>query len=424
MHCYKFCKDDPSGPLRKKETYIEDCENQSYGVKGKIKLSELRFFSPLYNTNIDYMHSILEGVVKRFFRYWFDENGEQSLKQFTQEIDERLLSIKPPLFIPITPRSIEQRAKWRANEYLNFLLYYSLPIFCGIMEPKYYLNLMKLVVSMELLLENKIKCENLPIIKNILISFVKEVEDIYPKAIMVSGMHEILHLVECTLIFGPLNCTNSFQFEELNRKVISLISGKDLMGDEFLKLFLVLQGLTFYSFKNDNPVLKEYFEKRNIIKSSNRKRLNESKKGVFTPLGEILPASVEISNKIMTQHSDVLLPLKYCTRISFNGIVYTSLKSDTKRCDYCVKTHDESFGLIEFFVYNDVQVYVILKRISKYFHPFFDPLYPQLKSKSFLANFTKSEFISTLDKISKAFLIEINDTRIYISTLSISHLFM
>ena len=80
--------------------------------------------------------------------------------------------------------------------------------------------------------------------------------------------------------------------------------------------------------------------------------------------------------------------------------------------------------LIEFFVYNDVQVYVILKRISKYFHPFFDPLYPQLKSKSFLANFTKSEFISTLDKISKAFLIEINDTRIYISTLSISHLFM
>ena len=64
------------------------------------------------------------------------------------------------------------------------------------------------------------------------------------------------------------NRTNSFQFEELNRKVISLISGKDLMGDEFLKLFLVLQGLTFYSFKNDNPVLEEYLEKRNIQAAS------------------------------------------------------------------------------------------------------------------------------------------------------------
>jgi hypothetical protein len=40
------------------------------------------------------------------------------------------------------------------------------------------------------------------------------------------------------------------------------------MGDEFLKLFLVLQGLTFYSFKNDNPVLEEYLEKRNIQAAS------------------------------------------------------------------------------------------------------------------------------------------------------------
>ncbi len=55
---------------------------------------------------------------------------------------------------------------------------------------------MKLVVSMELLLENKIKRENLAIIKQILISFTKEAEDIYPTRIMVSGMHEILHLVE------------------------------------------------------------------------------------------------------------------------------------------------------------------------------------------------------------------------------------
>ena len=73
------------------------------------------------------------------------------------------------------------------------------------------------------------------IIKKILISFVKEAQDIYPGDIMVSGMHEILHLVDCTLEFGPLNCINSFQFEELNRKIIRLISGKDLIGDEFLK---------------------------------------------------------------------------------------------------------------------------------------------------------------------------------------------
>jgi hypothetical protein len=41
------------------------------------------FFATLYNTNIDFMHSALEGVVKRFFRYWFDE-FEQSIKTFTK----------------------------------------------------------------------------------------------------------------------------------------------------------------------------------------------------------------------------------------------------------------------------------------------------------------------------------------------------
>ena len=65
---------------------------------------------------------------------------------------------------------------------------------------------MKLVLCMECLLDRKISRENLFIVKKILISFVKEAQDIYPDDIMVSGMHEILHLVECTLAFGPLNC--------------------------------------------------------------------------------------------------------------------------------------------------------------------------------------------------------------------------
>ena len=157
---------------------------------------------------------------------------------------------------------------------------------------------MKLVLCMECLLDRKISRENLFIVKKILISFVKEAQDIYPDDIMVSGMHEILHLVECTLAFGPLNCINSFQFEELNRKIIRLIFGKDLIGDEFLKLFSVLQALTFYSFKNENEELKQYFEEHNILKSSNRKCLVE-KKGAFKPLGEIHEASLEVQNQII-----------------------------------------------------------------------------------------------------------------------------
>ncbi len=407
VHLYKFVESNPSGPLRNKETYKEDCENQNHGIKGIIGLSELRFLSPLNNTNIDYMHSVLGGVVKRFFRYWFDIKCEQSIKTHTIEIDKRLLSIKPPHFIPINPRSIEQRAKWRANEYLTFLLYYSLPILNGILEPKYFLNLMKLVVSMECLLNRRIKRENLTIFNNIPISFVKEVQEIYPIDIMVLGMHELLHLVECTLAFGPLNYINSFQFEELNRKILSLIFGKDLLGDEFLKLFRVLQALTFYSYTNNNQILKEYFENHNIVKTSNKKRLTSVNTGVFTPLNDVYLASTEITDRIKSTDPNALLPLKCCTRLSFNGIVYTNSDTNTRRCDYCVKTvsQPEEFGLIELFVFNEVKVYVILKKTVYLISPFFDPCNPKIISQTFLCSLTKRNFITTIENISKVFLI-------------------
>ncbi len=423
VHVYEFNESDPSGPLRNKQTYENDCLNGTNGVMGKTCLSELRFFSPFYNTNIDYMHSVLEGVVKRFFKYWFDMPGPQSIKMFTIEIDRRLLNIKPPSFIPITPRSIEQRNKWRANEFLDFLLYYSLPVFHGIMEPEYLLNLMKLVVSMECLLDKKIKQNDLVIVRQILIQFVSEVTLLYPKDVMVSGMHELLHLVDCTIEFGPLNCINSFQFEELNRKIIRLIHGKDLIGDEFLNLFGILQALMCFTYSNKNPTLIEYFEKHNVIKSSNKKRLT-IRKGVCKPLGERFTPSLEIKNLIFSFFQDTLESFQLSYKFNYNGIIYTSVISETKRCDYCVKISDKIFGLVECFVFYKEKVYVVLKKITKLFEPFFDPAYPQLKSKILLCRLTEETVVTTIDKIVKVFLIKISDKEFYISILSISHLFM
>jgi hypothetical protein len=61
---------------------------------------------------------------------------------------------------------------------------------------------------------------------------------------MLSGMHELLHLVDCTLDFGPLNSISLFTFEELNRKGVRLIKGKDLIGEEFIKLLSTAQCLS------------------------------------------------------------------------------------------------------------------------------------------------------------------------------------
>jgi len=198
------------------------------------------------------MHSILEGVVKRFFKFWFEvtvreeDQFDFSLKKHMNEIDSRLLNIRIPSFIPTTPRSIRDYKNWRAKEFLSFLIYYSLPIFYDLMDNKFLINLTKLVVATEFLLQKKILKSDLIYVKQILKAFVLEVEQIYPANIMLSGMHELLHIVVCTINFGPINFVNCFQYEEINRKIVKFINGYDLVGVEFVTNFSILQSLQMF----------------------------------------------------------------------------------------------------------------------------------------------------------------------------------
>lgn len=143
------------------------------------------------------MHSLLDGVLKKLMMYWFDSSYSSksfSLRKFMQEIDKRLLIIKPPKFVR-TPRTIYNHSLWHAHEYLAFILYYSLPVFET----------------------DSIDKQKLEISDKIINEFVCEQESLYyGKESMLSGSHELLHLSNETLDFGPLNYINCFQFKELN----------------------------------------------------------------------------------------------------------------------------------------------------------------------------------------------------------------
>ena len=71
---------------------------------------------------------------------------------------------------------------------------------------------------------------------------------------------------------------NLFQFEELNREMIQLINGMDLICEEFVKLFSLLQCLSSFTFKVEfkDALIKNFIEKYLIIKSSNKKKTSSS----------------------------------------------------------------------------------------------------------------------------------------------------
>ena len=119
MHIFPVQKDlfDSCNPLRTCQSYSKDCSNalegsNSHGVNGYTLLSKLKYYKPTECTNIDYMHSILEGVIKRFFKFWFEDTVPKghkynfSLKIHKNEIDKRLLNIRVPSLVPTTPRSL------------------------------------------------------------------------------------------------------------------------------------------------------------------------------------------------------------------------------------------------------------------------------------------------------------------------------
>jgi hypothetical protein len=70
------------------ENYEESLKNSTTqnpvnGIKGKSLLSSLKYFYPVKSTCIDYIHSVLEGVVKHFFKFWFysEANAPYSMKK-------------------------------------------------------------------------------------------------------------------------------------------------------------------------------------------------------------------------------------------------------------------------------------------------------------------------------------------------------
>ena len=60
-----------------------------------------------------------------------------------------------------------------------------------------------------------------------------------------------------------MNLINLFQYEELNRKCIGVIHGRDLMGEELIKMFSLIQSLssTVREF-HKNSELNDFIKKK------------------------------------------------------------------------------------------------------------------------------------------------------------------
>ena len=132
-------------------------------------------------TPIDYMHCVLEGVTKRLLEVCVTSTRRYGyIGRFVNKIDTNLLKQRPPHDFSRFSRSIKKHRKfWKASEFRNLLLYYSLPLLMNVLPPLYLHHFSLLVCAMHILLQSQITEVQIQAAGEMLLSFHELIPELY-----------------------------------------------------------------------------------------------------------------------------------------------------------------------------------------------------------------------------------------------------
>lgn len=245
-----------------------------FGVRGITPLIEIPNFDVSSCTPVDFMHAVCLGSVKYLTEIWFGSKNNKMdyyLGLKTKLINKRLTQINPYSEISRYPREITERNQWKANEWLNWLLYYSNPSLIQILSSKYYDHFQKLRKAIRILLgsgltENKIRKSEKTLKK-----FVKQFQEYYGEKYMVYNIHLLLHLAESVRNFGPLWNYSLFPYENMNGYLKNFVKGPNEPLIQINTKYLLSHHLNYTDFScsayRDDVI--QFCEKMNRSATSN-----------------------------------------------------------------------------------------------------------------------------------------------------------
>lgn len=214
----------------------------SHGVKGYSPLARLPDFDLVWGVCPDYMHCVLEGVTRQLADMWFGCVQSASyigVPATLSQVDTRLLDVKPPQWFTRLPRSIGERALWKASEWKWWLLFYSVPCLEGILPEEYLQHFCSLVAAVYILLKDKMTKADIHEAMDKLSCFVYSMEDLYGREAMTFNVHQLLHLPKSVLELGPLWAHSAFVFESGNGTLLRLISDANGVPQQILERFVM-----------------------------------------------------------------------------------------------------------------------------------------------------------------------------------------
>ncbi|XP_043270733.1 uncharacterized protein [Venturia canescens] len=348
----------PVGPNRTLEQHEADARQASIdapvnGVKGLSILMFIPLFNIISSFIPDYMHCILLGVVKTLVNALFDSSNNK--KKFyigtrIKEIDDKILRIKPPCEISRVPRSIQDRALWKANEWRNFILYYFIPCFKDILPLAYLKHWLLLVSSLHLLLKKKITNNELSLATRALKKFVYLIPELYGLEYAKFNMHLLLHIPASVKKFGALWATSTFPYEKYNGTLKKLFKNTQAIPEQICKSYRRLWSTNELSssiFSNNAcpENIKKFYEKlvgylkiKKCMSIGSDLRIFGAPKIIILTL--IQQTSVERLLRVSIENKAVLYERFIFKKILYHANIYNRLN---KRNNSIVRLEDGNF---------------------------------------------------------------------------------
>ena len=227
---------------------VASSSQPNLGVKGISILARMPGFDIVKGFAVDSLHCIDLGVTKALGSLWFDKCNHQEQfyighDRYIKAIDSAICQIQVPTNLHRYPRAISDRPHWKAPEWRAFLLFYAPVLLANILPVRFYRHFLKLSTSIHTLYGRCLSHLDIKYAELRLREFVTEYSDLYGKENCTFNVHQLLHLHESVLNWGPIWGYSTYAFEGCNGTLLQLFHGTQHIPIQITNKFIMLRGL-------------------------------------------------------------------------------------------------------------------------------------------------------------------------------------
>lgn len=377
-----------------------------YGSTGLSIMCKFKHFNVVHGFALDYMHALLLGTMKRLANLWLDSTSSKEAYYIGLSIDRlnmRLADITLPSGFR-TPRSLSDRAHWKANEWRAFLLYFALPVLVNILPGPFYDHFKMFASAVYTLSQDNILQDEIADAACLLNCFVCQYQDLYGVQNMVFNVHITRHMADAVKKMGPLWAFSAFPFESANGRLVKLCMGTKGVTTQICRKYVMTKSvpkLLLNNYRASENVLKFCCDTIGLKYLKNYIRGKNSE----TMLGRQIIHELTDTQKQACIDKGLSITSAHCaSRVVVGGKLFHARKTTRQKraCDSCVRLSSGQYALIDVIFthnYNQIQgegdVYLLVTKLNIALDP--SPLLvPHIKQCS-LDPFGDVELITSVD---------------------------